>query len=144
MDTNLSRVRARERWIENKTAFDDVMGDPFAYPEPFAGQYQKLKSRSSIMAVQNDLDVGKATLNPARPNAVDFFCDVEHAIESVLSPEEVVKFVATYIFEVDSILTPQERSKLEQRVGRVFRQRRLSPVARYFTAIRMRIKHVPR
>ncbi len=139
MDSNLSRARARERWMENKLAFDDIIGDPFAWPEPVIGQYHKLKSRSSVMAIKNS-DEGRATLNPARPNVIDFFCDVEHAIESVLSPEELYKFVDTYITEsTETAFTPQERSKIEQRVGKIFRQRKLAPVARYFTAMRMRI-----
>ena len=142
MDSNLSRARARERWIDNKLAFDDVIGDPFAWPEPVIGQYRKLKSRSSVMAVNNSQE-GRGTDNPARPNVVDFFCDVEHAVISVLSPEELQKFVDTYISEsTETAFTPLERSRIEQRIGKVLRQRKLSPVSKYFTVIRMRIKNV--
>lgn len=139
MDSNHSRALARERFIDNKLAFDDIIGDPFAWPEPVMGQYAKLKNRSSIIVTRNSFDEGQITINPARPNVIDFFCDVEHAIASVVLPEDLQNFVDTYITEVSTtIYTPQERSRIEQRVGKVFRQRKLTPVARYFTANRVK------
>lgn len=130
-------VTKHERFIDNKWAFDDIFGDPFATPEPMTGHYQTLKSRGAVAAMKNNFDEGKATRNPAAPNIMDFFCDVEKVVNSSLTPDEYQKFVNTYIYEnPDGGFTSKERTDVEQRLGRILRAKKISPVRRYFTTIR--------
>lgn len=135
-DSNRTRARRTEEFQYNKRAFDDVMGDPTAIPEPIDGHYNTLRSRSSIKVAKNNFGEGQATANPARPNVIDFACDVENVINSVIKDEKVLQlFLDTYIFgEVN--LDQKERTVLEQQIGKVFRNRGISPVSRYFTTIR--------
>lgn len=136
MDSNLTRVRQAEEFRQNKLAFEDVLGDPFAIPEPIDGHYNTLRSRSSIKVARNNFDEGQATANPARPNVIDFSCDVDRVITEVIKGKKVLQsFLNTYMFgELE--LNSAERTVYEQRMGRLFIERRISPVARYFTTIR--------
>src|SRR5258708_1220483 len=140
-DSNTRRVRANERFAENKRAFDEVIGDPFAKPDPIYEHYPLLKRRSSISAAKNNFDEGRATGNSARPSPVDFFCDVERTIETTLQDRILlIKFGDTYIIEsTETAFTPQERSDLEQAVGKAFRENGISPVSVYFTTVRQSI-----
>jgi hypothetical protein len=137
-DSNASRARATERFRKNKSAFDEVIGDPFAHPEPIYGQYHLLKRRSSISAAKNNFDEGRTTSNKARPSIVDFFCDVERTVENALVEKNIlIKFADTYITEItDAAFTPEERSDIEQIVGKALRDHGISPVRVYFTTIR--------
>lgn len=138
-DTNVSRVRRNDRYAENKAAFDDVIGDPFGVPDPVDGQYSKFKQRSSIRVANNDFDSGHATPNAARPSPLDFFCDVERAVEDALGEDrdQAVRFMETYIWQSsDNAFTPKERADIEQRVGTVLLKRKISPVTMYFKVIR--------
>lgn len=133
-DTNPTRARA----AKNKQAFDDVIGDPFS-PYDTHGYYGALKHRSLLSATKNNFGEGKATVYPAKPNIVDFCVDVERVIMHVLGddPGLLRDFVATYVLEQPGILiTQQERSYMEQRMGRLFTARGISPVTRYFSYIR--------
>lgn len=126
-----------ELFVAYKRAFEDVFGDPLAKPESFSGQYQILKSRGQVAAMKNNFDEGKATRNPASPHIIDFFCDVENIVTRNLSADELERFTNTYIYELrDGGLTDQERSDIEQRLGRLFRARKISPVNRYFKTVR--------
>lgn len=120
----------------NRDAFVDVFGDPFNKPEPTPGQYQTFKGRGPIAAMTNNFDEGKATRNPAAPSILDFFCDVENILTRNLSPQEKAKFIETYFYEVDGALTTKERNEIEQKLGRLFRARKICPVTRYFRTIR--------
>ena len=139
-----------ERWGRNKRAFDEIIGDPYAKPEPIQGQYAALKSRSSvpIANIKGSLAESK---NSARPSPVDFFCDVEAAIKDGLETyyngpgygdgykdtfEDT--FINTYIAEDEnkSMFGQQIRSKLEQIIGRILIERGISPASKYFIAIR--------
>ena len=144
---NPTNVSARERrrlenlqqtYAEYKEAFDDVFGDPFATPEPREGRYNLLRGRSSIMATKNNFDEGKGTSNPARPNLIDFFCDVEKTVQTVITTrKELHIFEFTYILEnINDSFTPQRRMELELAIGKLLRDRRISPVSRYFTTVR--------
>lgn len=128
----------------NKMAFDDILGDPFAIDregnnEPRLGNYVKLAGRSvSIQAMSYD-DLGKSTRSPGQPNVQDFICDVDRiiSIELANEPETMVKLKETWIYEsTETAFTPRERMLLEQRLGKLFRGHRLSPVTKYFTVIR--------
>jgi hypothetical protein len=132
MSSNLTRI---EILAANQRAFEDVFGNPFA-KEPFTGHYQTLKGRGAIAAMKNNFDEGKGTRVPAAPNLMDFFCDVENLISRNLSPEEEVLFWETYLYEDSTQLTPKERSGIEQKLGKLLRARRISPVSRYFKVIR--------
>lgn len=129
----------RARHAENKKAFNDVLGDPFAKPEPIDGHYNLLKRRSTIAAVQNNFDEGRATSNRVRPNPMDFFCDVERVIEEVIPDKNLLnKFISCYIIgDIESTeLAQTERNRLEQRIGWLFLAHQISPVRKYFTTIR--------
>lgn len=138
-----------ERWGTNKRAFDEIIGDPYAKPEPIQGQYSAMKSRSSvpIANIKGSLAESK---NAARPSPVDFFCDVESAVEDGLNTytKEFIgwryenMFINTYIVEDASypIFNQKERSKLEQIIGKIFVERGISPSSKYFTCIRRKIE----
>lgn len=125
----------------NRSAFTDVLGDPFAQPEPLEGHYASLKKRSSIRVADNNFDSGKATRNTAQPSMTDFFCDVERTVTTSLDKETAQKVVDTYIFEItEDAFTPKERAAIEQTLGKAFRRHKLSPVSKYFTTIRQSVR----
>jgi hypothetical protein len=126
----------------NKNAFDDVIGDPFAIPEPVWGNLDRMKKRSSIMVANNDFDSGHATRNTAQPSHTDFFCDVDHMISIACGGDkkEIERFEATYITEEsETLYTPKERQQIEQTLGKLFRKHGISPVTKYFKTIRQSI-----
>lgn len=129
-----------EQFRFNKIAFDDVIGDPFAKPEPIDGQAFILARRSSINVMDNNFDLGKGTRNAAQPSVIDFMCDVERACLNALTLEEHTKFVEVYVLESrPDAFTPKERMQIEQKLGKLFRQRKLSPVTKYFKTIRQSV-----
>lgn len=134
-DTNPTRARA----AKYKKAFDDVIGDPFS-PYDTHGYYGALKHRSLLSATKNNFGESKATVYPAKPNIVDFCVDVERVIQSVLGDDHGLlrDFITTYVMEQggEVLLTQQERSYIEQRMGKLFTVRGISPVTRYFSYIR--------
>jgi hypothetical protein len=148
-NTTRSKMRGQDltqyakdcRAAENKSAFDEIIGDPFAKPEPTSGHYVTIKSRGAVQAMQNNFDEGIATRNPSSPNVTDFICDVERTLELTLTPPELTMFVDTYIYELtgEGTFDQSARSRIEQRIGRAFRDNRISPVSKYFTAIRRKI-----
>jgi hypothetical protein len=129
-----------EQFRYNKIAFDDVIGDPFAKPEPIDGQFFTLSRRSTINVMDNNFDLGKGTRNAAQPSVIDFFCDVERAITDTLDEEGAQKFRDTYVTgDKEDALTPKERMQIEQKLGKLFRNRKLSPVTKYFKTIRQSV-----
>jgi hypothetical protein len=139
----LGTSKRSERWYNNKKAFDEIIGDPFAHteegPEPIQGHYTSLKNGSGIKVATIDQMPGSS--NPARPNALDFFIDVDSAVADGLDTigrnlGEI--FMNTYFYEDPSrpIFKLRQRSKIEQAIGHIFIKRMISPVGRYFTAIR--------
>lgn len=141
------RNRKAERAARNKRAFDEIIGDPYAYPEPIQGHYAMLKCRSSMAIGQSESKTA-SPVNQARPNAVDFFCDVEAAIRDGLevfnredlAPSPIAKlldiFDNTYILESGVIFVQVDRAKLEQLIGNILVARHISPAAKYFTTIK--------
>ena len=126
----------------NRRAFVDVFGDPAAKPEAIPGHYQTFKGRGPVAAMKNNFGEGKATRNPASPNIIDFFCDVDRTVEKTLTGDEQEKFLSRYIYEDDDHgLTQAEQNDIEQRLGKAFRESGISPVTRYFTAIRRSIRN---
>jgi hypothetical protein len=136
-DSNPTRRRA----AVNKQAFDEVLGNPFG-KEDVEGHYNRLRHRSILSATRSAFGEGEATIHPAKPTAVDLCIDVEVVINKVLGddPELLSEFIKVYITgsETDiesSNLTQQERSYLEQRLGRLFLAHGISPVSKYFAVI---------
>lgn len=142
----LKKKKGPTRAAKNKQAFDDVVGDPYAYKEPIDGHYMMLKSRSSIMVAESEQKT-KSASNQARPNPIDFFCDVESCVEDGLTVfvkrektytlsdiKEV--FDNTYLLGTGDIFNQQERAKIEQDIGQILVARGISPVAKYFTSIK--------
>lgn len=136
-DTNATRAGKKERFADNKQAFNDVFGDPFAKPEAIEGSYNRLKRRSSIN-VQQINDSVADTKYPAKPSIHDFFCDAERAVDDVIQDETTSRyFVQTYVTEETlTAFTQDERTKLEQEIGKRLHARKISPVTRYFSVIR--------
>jgi len=129
-----------EQFRYNKIAFEDVIGDPFAKPEAVPGQYFLMSRRSTIGVMDNNFDLGKGTRNAAQPSATDFFCDVEKTVEQALTPDELQKFYDTYVTEIrEDAFTPKERMQIEQKLGKLFRNRKLSPVTKYFKTLRQSV-----
>ena len=144
---DLKKGNKEELAARNKKAFDHVIGDPFAKPEPVDGQYLRLKQNSSIRA-QNIANESSGSKNAARPSVLDFFIDVENAIRDGLeawdrysySPVPVIVLVSlfsnTYFYECDKQFAPAERPSIEQHIGRILVARHIYPTSKYFTAIR--------
>lgn len=137
-DTNPTRRRA----AVNKQAFNDILGNPFG-KEDVEGHYNRLKHRSILSATKSAFDEGKVTIHPAKPNAIDYCCDVERVIERVLGDDPALmrEFIKVYITgsETDianSNLTQQERSYIEQKMGRLFLAHGISPATKYFSVIK--------
>jgi hypothetical protein len=124
------------RFAENRRAFVDIFGDPFALPESIEGQYQRLKSRG-LRDSLGHLGKSKTTKNLASPSPVDFFCDVDKIVKGELSDDEYRRFVDTYLLENEPpSLNQNERNYIEQRLGKMFLKRGVSPVIRYFMTFR--------
>lgn len=139
------RVAQNLRFVRNKDAFDEIFGDPFAKPDPLQGRYQALKARSSIPIVSVHSDEGKVTRNNAQPSSIDFFCDAEKVI-SIALPDagHFQRFIETYLHETGVAFIPEERTALEQRIGKLLLAYGISPISRYFTSIRTRKLAEPR
>lgn len=135
------RDRYAEKAARFKRAFDEIIGDPYAKPDPIEGHYSMLKSRSSL-AIAEPERKAKTPVNEARPSAIDFFIDVEAAVLDGLevwwfgSKDAKRIFCNTYFYETGEILTQKERAEVEQAIGQILVYRGISPAAKYFTAIR--------
>jgi len=140
------RKKITTKVAKNKRAFDEIVGDPFAFPEPIDGHYSTLKNRSSISIIEPERQT-QTTVNPAKPNPLDFFCDVESAIDDGLNTYDKhienigmdrlkLLFDNTYIFVNDDMFSQVARAKLEQIIGNILIRRGISPVHKYFTTIR--------
>lgn len=131
----------RDRRAKNKKAFDEILGDPYS-EDNLEGWYNILKARSSIVTLAFDDTHG--TSNPARPTPLDFFCDVEAVIHKTIDdPILLDKFIQTYIIGEIGLIETKQRAYLEQKIGSMFRSNkyRISPVKKYFIAVRQRRKH---
>ena len=122
--------QTNQRRAKNKQAFNDVMT-----------QYESATSKSLINAMDTAKDNGfGGTLNPAAPSVIDFICDVEKAIESIIENKKVLQnFFETYIMGNDS-LSKSQKNRFEQRIGRIFITRNIWPVRKYFFALRKKIE----
>ena len=137
----------RERRAANKRAFDEVIGDPYSM-EDLPGQYSILRNKDVIKAVDNsNIDMMTHTeVNPAVPNPIDFICDVESAIEdgcrkyatahSLPAQYVMSDFYDSYIWQNYKALDQKQRAEIEQVIGQILIARKISPVVRYFTAIK--------
>lgn len=144
------RGRKSERYMYNKAAFDEICGDPYAIPEPISGHYAELKSRSSISIMDSIEERSPSPVNQAKPNHVDFFCDVEAAIQDGLETyareylfqpnvnDIFNTFLNTYVYEAGKewCFSQKERADVEQIIGQIFRNRGIFPVSKYFTTIK--------
>ena len=131
----------------NKSAFVDIIGDPYAYKEIVDGHYMTLKSRNSITCVNNE-QTSKSPVNGARPSTTDFAIDVESAVSDGLeayTKQDTKKrtleqlkelFDNTYLLGTGDAFNQNERAEIEQHVGRILVKRSISPVSKYFTTIK--------
>ncbi len=130
-----------------KAAFDEIVGDPYALDEPRSGMYEELKKKSAITIVEpGKAGASPSPVNKARPNHLDFFCDVESAVTDGLAAyqkkvdrtfdELLFIFDNTYWIESGVIFTQKERAELEQIIGRILSARKISPASKYFISIR--------
>ena len=140
------KVQKVTKEAKNKRSFDEVIGDPYGWPEPIDGQYEMLKGRSSISIADPQGDVS-CPVNRARPTTVDFVIDIESAVDDGLTayaqenPEAGIGtlkylFDNTYFLGSGQIFNQQERSKIEQIIGGILRERHISPVTKYFTIVK--------
>ena len=145
--TKQKRNVKEELAAKYKRAFDEIIGDPYAHPEQIDGEYMARKSRSSISIGGTSVDQQSSSpVREARPNDVDFFCDVEAAVRDGLDVygwrEDLIQklfiFETTYITEDPGYyqFTQKERAEIEQHIGRIFVARGISPVRKYFTSIK--------
>ena len=136
-----------EQFRLNQGSFEEVIGNPYAHPEPIVGHYVVLNTKSTIRTVGDSIGLGQATLNSARPSPTDFIVDVEQAVRLGLvrytrgdkkaAAKLLQIFIATYITEEGvEIFDSRERRDIEQIIGRLLMERHISPVARYFRTIR--------
>jgi hypothetical protein len=139
------RDKRAERAARYKRAFDEIIGDPYAKPDPIEGQYYNArKNQNGIKIAQAGARTSASPVNGAKPNSVDFICDVDAAIRDGLTAfrdsGEVwqVLFDNTYITETGTVYLQRDRAELEQHIGRILVARHISPTAKYFTAIRQK------
>lgn len=142
------RDRKSERAAKNKKAFNEIIGDPYAYPEPIEGHYSTLRNSSGVRVAGLEYPTSSSPVNGARPNVVDFFCDVDAAIrdglevfnKNDLAPSPLEKldeiFQNTYVTEIGMRFSQQDRAVLEQHIGRILVARHISPTSKYFTTIK--------
>lgn len=128
----------RARHAAYKKAFTEILGDPFALEE-IEGQYNEMR-RKCPMHIQRLNGLGHETKNPAKPNAMDFYCDVERVIEEVVDTNLLPKFEKIYIMgDIDNPqLSQAQRNRLEQRIGKLLIAHKIYPVRDYFKTIRKR------
>jgi hypothetical protein len=133
-----------QRAAKYKRAFDEVIGDPFAYGEPIEGHYITLKNSSKVKVAGTNIPESPSPPNRAKPNFIDFFCDVESAVEDGLEAYSITEaprlwtiFIDTYITQIgEYTFNQKERAEVEQYIGRIFVSRGISPVQKYFTTIK--------
>lgn len=145
-------VTKSERWARNSAAFREIIGDPFNRTEgesdPIQGQYAEFRSNSTVKVQDMEAMSKGGSANAARPNALDFFCDVEAAVADGLNkfyhhdvagrsvPQLEWVFLNTYVRETGEMFNQAARAKIEQIIGNIFLARSISPTGKYFTAIR--------
>lgn len=133
-----------ERYNQNRLAFLDIIGNPYEFPEPIEGHYNAIQQRSAIGT--NSYEESRGTVNPARPSAIDFVCDVDRTVQLGLTRyanqvnDDLLTvtrlFRNTYITEQEPIFTQKERITVEQIIGRLFLERKISPIGMYFLTIK--------
>jgi len=124
-------MRRKKEEARNKLAFTEILGDPFL---DIDGAYTTLHFRSSISSIENNYGDTKETVSAAKPSVSDFFCDVENVVNTVIEDKSLLdRFFSTYFYDIQELSKEQCRH-LEQRIGRIFRARGISPIKRYFTA----------
>ena len=121
----------------NKKAWDEIIGDPFGWPEPIDGHYLALKNRSTVIIADTE-EKSRSPVNDAKPNPIDFLIDVEKCVEDGLKSIGYSKeiFDNTYIIGLGDIFNTTERNSLEQVVGNIFVKRGIAPIQKYFTVIK--------
>jgi hypothetical protein len=127
-----------ERWHRNKMAFDSIIGDPYSKPDPIQGHYAMLKGRSTISIVGGEQQTSPSPVNRAKPSVIDFFVDVDAAVEDGMSTIEggFTVFLNTYIYEDGKTFNQKERAKVEQLIGNILVERKIFPLTKYFTTIK--------
>lgn len=144
-DTNRTRQDKNRRKALYKSAFDEVIGDPWQDRE---GMYSVLSNRSSISVAEGDFGMTPTTPNAAKPNVLDFFHDVETVLKELVEPELWQAFIITYVWgdiaNKDSLSGlvggNSLRNGLEQKIGRLLYARGIYPVKNYFSAQRTKRK----
>jgi hypothetical protein len=144
-DTNRTRVLNKERNARNRRAFEEVFGDPFFDPS-FQGQYQGLQSSAASLRGTALEPLTGGSVNPSKPNLIDYFCDVENITTIALTnshqteaerEKALADFTETYIHETTTTAyTPEQRSNLELRIGSLLLAYGISPITRYFRTVR--------
>lgn len=132
-----------ERRNRNRNAFVEVLGDPGEEKrriEPVDGWYHTFKTKSTIAAMRNNFDQSATSRNPAAPSVLDFFCDVESIIKTAITEaKQLAEFWKTFVTGEEAEaewLTPSVKNRLQQKIGRLFIKRHISPVHKYFISIR--------
>jgi len=107
----------------NKIAFDEIID-----------WYIQLKTNTTLSSI--DFSKGEQeSPNPIKPNSSDFFIDVEHTIRNVLFNNHILtKFYETYILGNDTL--GKQKTWIEQKIGKEFRKRNISPLGEYFKTMR--------
>ena len=134
MDSNNTRARKKNEWRKNKEAFDHIIGDPFSL-DGKEGAYITLKKTSTVGSIDVLKGESKGRVEVQKPSLTDFFCDVDLIIREVIDdPIMLDRFFWTYIMGSEDI-DAKTRNKLEQKLGKLFRLRGISPIQKYFTVI---------
>lgn len=127
----------------NKQAFDEIIGNPYGYPEPIDGHYLTLKCKSTTNIAETE-QKSKSPVNGARPSLIDFGIDVERAVEDGLNGCTELGSIGylkrlfdnTYLIGTGEIFDQNQRAKIEQIIGNILVQRSIAPASKYFTTIR--------
>jgi hypothetical protein len=128
----MNRKKKKQNFGVNKRAFDAVMST-----------YRKL-SNSNLGSVRIGGEPGARYKIKTKPTAVEFRADVSKLVQQVVKGEKLPWFWAAYSFDspdpMDIELFVQfmlgdRRHSWEQRLGKIFVDRKIFPTRSYFTEI---------
>jgi len=120
-----SKNNTHARRAKYRQAFEDTMT-----------AYETMRYCSPVSIMDTSKEVS-GTINGATPTPLDFFCDVETQINTIIADKLIqTKLWNTYVFGGDNTLSKSQKNYYEQRIGKLFILRSIWPIAKYFRTIK--------
>ena len=127
-----SAAQTHIRRARNRKAFEQVLDE-----------YERRHNVSRIQAFDYTDDTSGST-NPITPSNLDFFCDVELAIEAVLKDDKAIRNFSDEYFLGIPTWNDTQKFHFEQKIGQLFVTRRIWPIKQYFSTVRDRYETAKR